>query len=257
MIELRNVSLTIAASDRIILKNISWRIARGEHWVLFGRNGAGKTKLLEIMTGYHFPSEGEVFRFGQPALGNDIREIRKRIGYVSSPLRETIPHRETALSVVLSGLYATIGLYVEPGRPEKERAMALMEETGIAERAFDLFSVLSDGEKQKILMLRSLINDPDFMIFDEPAAHLDLGAREEFLTTVERLSQKQSLSIIYVTHRIEEILPVFSDIFILHGGECLYCGEIGEGLNGATLSRIFGRTVEVSAINGRYYPIVS
>jgi iron complex transport system ATP-binding protein len=108
MIELRNVSLTIAASDRIILKNISWRIARGEHWVLFGRNGAGKTKLLEIMTGYHFPSEGEVFRFGQPALGNDIRELRKRIGYVSSPLRETILIVNGA-TVVLRA-YATIGL---------------------------------------------------------------------------------------------------------------------------------------------------
>jgi iron complex transport system ATP-binding protein len=106
-------------------------------------------------------------------------------------------------------------------------------------------------------MLRSLINDPDFIIFDEPAAHLDLGAREEFLAVVERLALRQSLSIIYVTHRIEEILPVFSNIFILNNGECLYNGEIGEGLTGPMLSRIFGRAVEVSAINGRYYPIVS
>jgi iron complex transport system ATP-binding protein len=129
MIELRNVSLTIAASDRKILKQISWRIGQGENWVLFGRNGAGKTKLLEIMTGYNFPSEGEVFRFGRPALGNDIRKSASASAMSALPCAKPFLPRN-ALSVVLSGLYATIGLYVEPCRPEKERAMALLDERG-------------------------------------------------------------------------------------------------------------------------------
>ena len=100
MIKLNNVSLDIYGAGRI-LNNINWHIRDGEKWVLFGRNGSGKSKLLEIVTGYNFPSQGDVIRFGVGQPGYDIRELRKRIGYVSSSLREMFSRRERLIDAVL------------------------------------------------------------------------------------------------------------------------------------------------------------
>lgn len=256
MIELNTVSLTMYPPGKEILHEISWHIRGNEKWVLFGRNGSGKTKLLEIVTGYNFPSSGEVRRFGGPALGHDIREIRKRIGYISTLLQNRFSPSETVLDTVLSGLYASIGIYVVPGRNETERAMDLLNTIAMSGRAEDRFGVLSDGEKQKILMLRAFINEPDLLIFDEPATHLDLPAREELLAAIGRLSSVKPVSIIYVTHHTEDISPLFENIFILSEGGCLYRGPVREGLSEDILSKVFEKEIKVMEFGGRFYTMV-
>jgi iron complex transport system ATP-binding protein len=256
MIELINISLDIYPPGKKILHEISWHIGTGEKWVLFGRNGSGKTKLLEIVTGYNFPSSGEVLRFGKSALGHDIREIRKGIGYISTLLRNKFSPSETILDTVLSGLYASIGMYVTPGRKETERAMELLDTVTMADRAHDRFGTLSDGEKQKVLMLRAFINEPGLLIFDEPATHLDLPAREDLLGAIEKLCRMKPVSMIYVTHHTEEIAPLFDNIFILGDGRCLYRGPVREGLSEDILAEVFGRDIMVMEFNGRFYSMI-
>lgn len=256
MIKLEHVSLDIYGAKRRILSGINWHIKPGEHWILFGRNGSGKTRLLEIITGYIFPTEGEVRRFGYPGAGHDIRDTRMRIGYISSALKEKFSMHETILDSVLGGLYASVGLYRRPGHADVERAVELIAGAGLAGRGRDIIGHLSEGEKQKVMMLRALINDPELLIFDEPAAGLDIVAREDLLGSISAVASRKNIAIVYVTHHVEEIVPLFDRIFIIDKGSCFFSGTIKDALKKNKFSEVFGRRVEVIERNSRFHSSV-
>jgi iron complex transport system ATP-binding protein len=248
--------VSLVRKERHILRNVSWEIGLKENWVLFGRNGSGKTMLLEVITGYLHPSSGEVIRFGLPHGEYDLRELRRRIGYVSTPLKTMFSPRERLIEVVLSGLYASVGLYTQPKKLEEERAVALLGTIGMGERLSDPFGPLSDGEKQKVLMLRALISDPELLILDEPAEGLDIPSREDLLHSLQTLTVNGRHSIIYVTHHTEEITPLFTHIMILDGGGAFFAGPVREGLKKEILRRVMGRRLDVLEINGRFYTVL-
>ena len=254
MFELRNVSLV--RNNKFILQDITWKVKRDESWILFGRNASGKTMLLEIISGYIFPSRGEVIRFGKPHGEYDIRELRKKIGYVSTPLRSMFARNELIIDVVLSGLFASIGLYMKPDRVQVERAMDLLSVVKMDDRSEDYFGILSDGEKQKILMLRALINDPDLLILDEPAVGLDFPSRESLLTSIERLHRLKNTGIIYVTHHTEEITTLFTHIMIIDSGRSFYSGTIRNGFKKELLKEVFDNNVDIINVNGRYFTVL-
>jgi iron complex transport system ATP-binding protein len=253
MVKLEHVSLDIYGSRRRILHDINWHINRGESWILFGRNGSGKTKLLEIITGYLFQTEGTLTRFGCGQAGTDIRELRKRIGYMSSILREKFDRKEKVMDTVLSGIYASIGLYRKPSADEIKRAHRLLESANLASRGKDIIGHLSDGEKQRVFMIRALINDPDMLILDEPATGLDIGAREDFLESLQNLMAEGRHSVIYVTHHVEEITPLFSRIFILDEGKCFFNGSIDDAIATKVFRNLFKRNIDVSRMGERLY----
>ena len=253
MVILEHVSLDIYGSSRRILHDINWHINRGESWILFGRNGSGKTKLLEIITGYLFPTDGSVTRFGCGQAGSDIREIRKRIGYMSSILREKFDRNEKVMDTVLSGIYASIGLYRKPSADEISRAHCLLESANLAGREKDVIGHLSDGERQRVFMIRALINDPDMLILDEPATGLDICAREDFLESLNSLMEGRKHSVIYVTHHVEEITPLFSKIFVLDEGKCFFSGTVDDAITGNVFSNLFKRNIEVFRMGKRFY----
>ena len=256
MIKLENVSLDIYGSNRRILSSINWEIGNGESWILFGRNGSGKTKLLEIITGYIFPSEGQVVRFGYGHLGSDIREIRKRIGYLSSVLREKFNRGETVIDAVLSGIYASVGLFRQPPANEVQKVSDLLDAVGLGNRKDDTIEHLSDGEKQKVFMLRALINDPDILILDEPSAGLDICAREDFLESLKKLMHDRKHSLIYVTHHVEEIIPFFSRIFIIDDGKCFFNGSVDDAVNKNIFADLFKRDIEIFKKGERLYSLL-
>jgi iron complex transport system ATP-binding protein len=255
VIHLENISLFYPGFSKKILNDISWDIGSNEKWVLFGPNGSGKTKLLEIIAGYIFPSDGAVSRFGQDR-GSDIRDVRKRIGYVSTPLKDRFYKYERILDVVVSGSYATVGLYEDSDPAHLDRARKLLESTGLADKAALAFGILSDGEKQKVLMLRAIMADPDLLILDEPAMGLDLSAREDLLSSLETLCAGKNMSIIYVTHYPEEITPFFKKIYMLKNGRCWFCGGIEQGITDKILSGVFDRNLHVVRKNGRFYAMI-
>jgi len=230
-----------------ILDGVSWTVRRGEHWALLGANGCGKTTLLKVVAGYEWPTTGSVSVLGEKFGETDLRVLRRRIGWVSSAIAQRFPQDDSALKIALSGYEASMGLWREFSAQETERAHRALEETGAAAIADRPWKVLSQGERQRVLIARSLVNDPPLMILDEPCAGLDPAARERFLDDMEALAAKPDAPcLVLVTHHVEEIRPFVSRTLAMRDGKAIACGPTGECLTQAVLARAFGRPCELS-----------
>ncbi|MCX6695886.1 MAG: ABC transporter ATP-binding protein [Candidatus Altiarchaeota archaeon] len=251
ILELRGISLTIGGKS--ILQDVSWSIGKGEHWALLGENGSGKTTILKIVTGYLWPTKGDVHVLGKHFGEIDLRELRKSIGFVASAIHDRVPFNDSAIEVVLSGRYASIGLWEKPSAADVKRArglIAFMECNGLEDRSF---GTLSQGEQQRILIARALMPDPRLLILDEPCVSLDLAARERFLKTVSKLCRKKGLTLIYVTHHIEEIVPEVTHAVILKKGEVYAKGRKSKTLSSKKLGDALGVKIIVEEKDGRYW----
>lgn len=252
IVELKDI--TYVREGQTILSGVSWRIEPGRHWALLGANGSGKTTLLKVITGYEWPSAGEVAVLGRRFGDCDLRELRKAVGWVSSAVLNQFPAHNTALDVVASGLDASIGLYRDfsPGEWAAARsALARMESDRLASQPYRL---LSQGEQQRVLIARALVNRPALLILDEPCAGLDPAARERFLADLERLSrQANAPTMIMVTHHIEEIGSWIDDVLVLRGGRMLAPGRKEDVLSPELLGEAFGGACRVEHSEGRYY----
>jgi iron complex transport system ATP-binding protein len=245
--------LRIERGGTIILKNVSWRVERGEHWVILGANGSGKTSLLSALTGYLMPTDGEISLLGETYGQSDWRELRKKIGLVSSSVRQMMADDEPALETVASGKYAMIDFWGRVTRTEKIQAMKLLRQIECEHLAGRSWRVLSQGERQRVLIGRALMARPRALILDEPCAGLDPAAREHFLQFLQRLgAQKNSPTLVLVTHHVEEIMPVFSHVLILKAGRVLASGKKREVVNTKNLSSAFGARMRLQRMRNRY-----
>lgn len=252
MVELRDI--TYIREGQTILSGVSWRIERGQHWTLLGANGSGKTTLLKVITGYEWPSSGEVSVLGQHFGECDLRALRKAVGWVSSAVLHQFPVHNTALDVVASGLDASIGLYRDFAPAEWAAAEAALARVGAGAVAGRAYRLLSQGEQQRVLIARGLVNRPALLILDEPCAGLDPAAREHFLSDLNALTQPADApTTILVTHHIEEIGPWVSDVLVLRAGRMLAAGRKEDVLRAAVLAEAFGGPCRVDCLNGRYY----
>ncbi len=245
--------LTVRRGTALILDDVSWTVRPGEHWVILGANGSGKTSLLSALTGYLTPTAGEVELLSQRYGRSDWRELRKRIGLVSSAVRQRIPPDEPALETVVSGKYAMIDFWGKMTAAERRRGRRILRsiECDALEKRPWLF--LSQGERQRLLIGRALMASPRALILDEPCAGLDPAAREPFQQIMQRLGHSgQSPALVLVTHHVEEIMPVFSHALILKNGRVLAGGPLGKTLASETLSRAFGETARLRRRHGRY-----
>ncbi|MCY0881848.1 MAG: ATP-binding cassette domain-containing protein, partial [Firmicutes bacterium] len=205
------------------LEDISWTIHSGEHWALLGANGAGKTTLLQVMTGYLWPTRGQVHILGETLGQVDVRELRKRIGWVSPSLSEwllTHHAQDTALDVVAAGLQGSIGRVQTISSELKEQALTALQLFQGQTLAARSIKDLSQGEKQRLLLTRAWIAQPQLLILDEPCTGLDLPGREQFLESLDTLmTMPNSPTVIYVTHYIEELRPAVSHACIVKAGK--------------------------------------
>jgi iron complex transport system ATP-binding protein len=256
-LDLREVTFTLNGTR--ILDAVSWKVEPGEHWAILGPNGAGKTTLLKIVCGILWPNAGgEVYRKGETLI--DLSQLRRSIGWVTSTLADEIPVRETVLDTVVSGKYAQIGLLEYPWEPIPERvyeeARARLKELGCEALASQPFGTLSQGEQQRILVCRARMTDPYLIILDEPCAGMDPGARELFLSSLSAIQNINGLpSLVYVTHHVEEILPLFKKTFLLKSGRIIRSGATEEVLSTSTLKQLYGVSLQLLKKNGRYWPI--
>lgn len=252
VIELEQVSWS--REGKAILKQINWKVKSGEHWAVLGLNGSGKTTLLNMLNGYIWPSQGAISVLGQRFGTVDIRELRKMIGWVSSSFQERIRPNDSAQEVVISGKYASIGLFVQPTEADGEAAVQLMEELGCGHLVDRKYQTCSQGEKQKLLIARALMAKPKLLILDEPCTGLDFLSRENLLSSIHTLTTKKDIpTMIYVTHHTEEILPVFSHTLLLRQGQIFGQGETGQVLHSETMSSFFETKVKVDWREGRAY----
>lgn len=227
--------------DRPILENVRLRIDRGQHWAVVGANGSGKSTLLSIITGELWPSLGVVRVLGAEYGAVDKREHRKQIGVVSAALFTNLPPQDTAIQVVASGLRAMIGCMGPEEPADLERAGRALSRVRAEDTARKPYGVLSQGEKQRVMIARALINEPSLLVLDEPSAGLDPAARERFLRDLGHLSREPGgPTQIHVTHHLEEIPPFMSHALVLESGRVLASGPKAETLTAETLGRAFG-----------------
>ncbi len=232
--------------DSWILKGVSWGIRKDEHWAILGLNGSGKTTLLNLINGYIWPTTGKIEVLGKQFGSIDLRDLRKSIGWVSSSLQEKLYKSEQAEEIVISGKYATIGLYSKPEEEDYHKARGHLQQLGCLHLAQRVYSTLSQGEKQKVLIARALMSSPQLLILDEPCSGLDVFSREHLLQTIDSLAQdEKSPTLIYVTHHIEEIMPVFNKTLLLRRGEVHSIGETHEIISSANLTDFFENSVTV------------
>lgn len=245
--------LHVRRGDVEILRDVSWRVERGQHWVILGANGSGKTSLLSALTGYLTPTAGEIVLLGKRFGRADWRELRKRVGLVSSSVRQMMVEDELALETVVSGKYAMIDLWGRVSPADRRGAMRLLRQVECAYLANRPWRVLSQGERQRVLIGRALMAKPKVLILDEPCAGLDPAAREHFLQFLQRLGRsKKSPTLVLVTHHVEEIMPVFSHVLVLKAGRVLAVGSKPALLTSPLLSKTFAARVKLSRQRGRY-----
>lgn len=245
--------LSIRRDGTMILRDVNWRIERGEHWVILGGNGSGKTSLLAALTGYLMPTAGEVGVFGERYGESDWRELRKRIGVVSSSLRQMMADSEPALESVASGKFAMLDYWGKVGRADRVRALGILRQIECEYLAERPWAYLSQGERQRVLIGRALMAEPPLLILDEPCAGLDPVAREHFVQFIERLARRRNApTLVLVTHHVEEIMPAFSHVLILQNGRVLIAGAKAKVLTSAALSRAFNASVRLKRKAGRY-----
>lgn len=250
IISLDNVSYI--RNGKYILKDINWHVNRGEHWVILGPNGSGKTTTLNMVNGYIFPSQGHVkvleFEFGH----SSIIELRKRIGWVSSALSQFIPTNDYPLHIVLSGKFASLGLWEKVEDDDIARANEILDLLKIRHLAERKYGMLSQGEKQKVLIGRALMNHPDIIIFDEAFNGLDIFARHDMEITINELAEG-NITFILVTHNTDEILPVFGKALLLKDGQVHSQGDIDDMIQYDNLSDFYGANVDVFKHKDRFY----
>ncbi len=249
IIDLKSASCFI--EDKQVLRGIDWTVKPGEHWAVMGLNGSGKTSLLNLLNGYVHLSTGEMRVLGRRYGAYDWRRLRKSIGFISSSIQGRLYGGETALETVLSGIFSTIGLYDQPQKKDNARAQKALAGLRCGHLAPRRYETLSQGEKQKVLIARALVSSPKLLIMDEPCSGLDVFSREDFLSAVHAIGTGPSPALIYVTHHVEEILPVFTHVLLLKAGQVHSAGVAGSVLTSKNLSSFFGVPVRLRWRGGR------
>ena len=246
--------LRLQRGDTHILAGLHWRVEPGEHWVVLGPNGCGKTSLLAALTGYKFPTSGNIQILGNTFGESDWTDLRKHIGLVSSTLNKLMAEDEPVLETIVSGKYAMIDLWHEPSPADRKAARAILKQIECLHLADRPWAQLSQGERQRALIGRALMAKPKLLMLDEPCAGLDPVAREHFLQFIDRLGrQKNTPAIVLITHHVEEIMPVFTHALLLREGRDLAQGPVKRMLTSDTLSRTFECAVKLSQRQGRYW----
>jgi iron complex transport system ATP-binding protein len=248
-------SISVRRGERIILGPVDWQVLDGQRWVILGPNGAGKTTLLQICSSLIHPTTGTIKILGEQLGKVDVFELRTRIGLSSSALVEQMPPDELVMDVVLTAAYAMLGRWQERyDLWDESRAMALLTALGVRELGDRLFGSLSEGEKKRVQIARSLMADPELLLLDEPASSLDLGGREDLLKRIETFARDPlAPATVIVTHHIEEIPAGTTHALLLRNGAVLAKGEVNSVINDQNLSEAYGLAISVQSENGRFF----
>jgi len=253
LIDFRRV--TLRRGGRVLVGPVDWQVELDERWVVIGPNGAGKTSLLRMAAAMEHPSSGSATVLGERLGRVDMAELRQRVGLSSSALSQRVPDEELVRDVVVSAGYAVLGRWHERyDDVDYLRALDTLESVGAEHLADRTFGTLSEGERKRVLIARSLMTDPELLLLDEPAAGLDLGGREELVARLADLAaDPDSPALVLVTHHVEEIPPGFSHCLILSEGRVLAAGLLRDTLTAANLSAAFGQSIAVDTVDGRYF----
>jgi iron complex transport system ATP-binding protein len=247
--------VSVIRKGKPILDDVDFVVGPGERWVLLGPNGAGKTTLLSVAGMRLLPTKGRVEVLGERAGRTDSRAMRQRVAFVSQSLLRQLRPSMSAFEAVMSGRHAALETWWHDYTPEdSRRALELLDGAGLAgceERAFGL---LSEGERQQVLLARALMSEPELLLLDEPAAGLDLAARERLIMRLGVLAADSSTPpMVLVTHHTEEIPPGITHAALMRGARVLRSGPVRQVLTDDDLSACFGVRVHIEMVGNRWF----
>jgi iron complex transport system ATP-binding protein len=252
VLHLSDVSVTREGTP--ILDKVDWTVDSADRWVVLGPNGAGKTTLLQIAAALLHPTTGVATVLDKKIGASDLFELRPRIGFASSAMARRIPASESVLDVVLTAAYSVTGRWNEQYEDlDVRRAHRVLAEWKLDHLENRRFGELSDGEQKRVQIARAVMTDPELLLLDEPAASLDLGAREELLQLLGGYaSSPYAPGIVMVTHHVEEIPRGFTHALLLAKGKVVQAGPLDEVLTSEVLSGAFGLDLRISNEDGRF-----
>jgi iron complex transport system ATP-binding protein len=251
---LRFLGVDLNRLNTPVLSDVNWQVGEGERWAVLGPNGSGKTTLVQLASGYLHPTCGRVEVLGRSLGHTDVRALREHVAVVSAGVARMIVPRLTAKEVVVSARHGALEPWWHDYSPsEWERALGLLAAAGFAHIAERPFGVLSEGERQQVLLARALMTEPQLLLLDEPCAGLDMGGRERLLARLGSLAADRSAPpTVMVTHHVEEIPSGFTHILLLCAGRVLVAGPIQSALSAPHLSDCFGLQLELRNDNHRW-----
>jgi iron complex transport system ATP-binding protein len=252
VLELADV--TVRRGSATLLDGVDWTVREDERWVVLGANGAGKTTLVQVCAAQVHPTSGVVGILGEVLGAVDVFDLRPRIGYTSAAVAERIPRDERVADVVVSASYGVVGRWREQYDDlDHDRARDLLVEVGVSHLADRTFGTLSEGERKRVQIARALMTDPELLVLDEPAAGLDLGGREDLVSTMSVLANDPtSPALVLVSHHVEEIPPGFTHALLLRRSRVVAAGPLEDVLTAERLTETFGMPLQVTHEDGRY-----
>lgn len=244
IIEMEKVCLV--KNGKTILDNLNWLVTKGQHWAILGLNGSGKSSLLRLLMAEYWKTSGQLSVLGARFGQGGIPELRTKIGVVGSFIAERLPSRLLSEEAVLTGKYKSSILYRQYGQPELDQAREMLSSIGGGELLGRTYASLSQGEKQLVLIARSLMEEPELLILDEATSGLDLFARERLLQQIGRIAElDQAPTILYVTHHAEEISATFDQVLLLKEGRIMAQGPKNQVLTKQVLDRFYPQPVSL------------
>jgi iron complex transport system ATP-binding protein len=251
---LQFAGVSVRRGESTLLDEVEWTVEEDERWVILGPNGAGKTTLVQVASAQIHPSGGVAGVLGEVLGAVDVFELRPRIGLTSAAIAERIPRQERVHDVVVSASYSVLGRWHESyDELDHERARELMAELGVGRLAERTFGTLSEGERKRVQIARALMTDPELLILDEPAAGLDLGGREDLVSTLSVLAMDGTApAIVLVSHHVEEIPPGFTHVLMLREGRVTASGPLERVMTEENLATTFGMPLVLNHEAGRW-----
>jgi iron complex transport system ATP-binding protein len=245
---------SVVRGGTTILDSVSWEVDSAERWVILGPNGAGKTTLLQLAAAELHPTRGTVTVLDDQLGRTDVFDLRPRIGFASTALARRVPADERVMDVVLTAAWSVTGRWNESyDELDVRRAQRVLSEWRLEQFGDRLFGGLSDGEQKRVQIARAIMTDPELLLLDEPAASLDLGAREELLQLLGGFaSAPDAPAMIMVTHHVEEIPRGFTHALLLADGAVRAAGPLNEVITAENLSATFGLDLVVTNDGGRF-----
>ena len=247
--------LCYKSGRHFLINHINWEVKEGDHWLVFGMNGSGKTTLLSMIAGYKSPTSGSLEVLGRHYDRENIFSLRKEIGWISSSFFDKYYANETALHIVLSGLFGTFNIDYDVTDADVRRAKALLRELRMEGKINRPFNSMSKGERQNVLIARALMTQPKVLVLDEPGTGLDIRAREHMMNTVKALAESKKVTIIYVTHYPEEVQPFMNKTMLLKNGRAFAKGDTASVLTAENLSVLLDEDVTVHTNDEGFYQI--
>ena len=254
IINLKNVNLT--RNKKEILKDITWKVNPGENWVILGLNGSGKSSLLKLILAEEWKTSGEITVLNTQFGNGEIPKLRKRISVVGSFIAERFQPNIKAENLVYTGKFNSSMLYKPYTDQELDEARQLLRQMGVKSLIGRNYASLSQGEKQVLLIARSLILKPELLILDEATNGLDLFAKEKLLKQLQQINQlKTAPTLIYISHHPDEITDIFTHLLLLREGKVIQSGKKENLLNEKILTDFYQEKVEVHHFEQKYFVI--